>query len=277
MYMKKIILMLVAVLLATVLIAGVAYAKKDGGVVIQIVGGDGVENGQYPFVSAILDERISSNPNKSAFCTGVLIDDNSVATAAHCLRQPRTPTEDLSVTVGKTVLSEDSQGVVRDATGQSIHPKYGDPCGTCHDVGVINFDEPVPYAPIPIGGDGLETPGRPVIIAGWGSVDRFGTNYPDRLQKAGVPIVGDEKADNAYAPGAYVKALHVAAGRQEADTCAGDSGGPLFDNTDAGFRLIGLTSWGPDPCAQADKPGVYTEANAPSNENYIVEAAALNN
>ncbi len=274
--MKKIGIILAATLLAILLVASIAYAKKDGGVVIQVVGGDGADNGKYPFASAILDDRIGSNPNKSAFCTGSLVDSNSVITAAHCLTQPKTPTEDLSVTVGKTVLSNDDQGVIRPAATQAIHPDYGTPCGTCHDVGIINFNEPVAYEPILFGSDALETPGRPVIIAGWGSVDRYGTNYPDRLQFAGVPIVGDGPANNAYAPGAYIKALHVAAGRPDADTCAGDSGGPLFDNTSAGFRLIGITSWGPDPCAQADKPGVYTETNAPSNLDWVETRMALN-
>ena len=42
------------------------------------------------------------------------------------------------------------------------------------------------------------------------------------------------------------------------DTCHGDSGGPLMKlDTDDRLVLVGLTSWGPSPCANGKEAGVY--------------------
>ena len=47
------------------------------------------------------------------------------------------------------------------------------------------------------------------------------------------------------------------------DSCTGDSGGPLQClRPDGRWKLAGLTSWGWDPCAKAQKPGVYTKIAA---------------
>lgn len=42
------------------------------------------------------------------------------------------------------------------------------------------------------------------------------------------------------------------------DTCKGDSGGPLFRESDGADWLAGITSWG-SSCGDASLPGVYTE------------------
>jgi secreted trypsin-like serine protease len=46
------------------------------------------------------------------------------------------------------------------------------------------------------------------------------------------------------------------------DTCAGDSGGPLFVNKADADWVAGITSWGAEPCGNPDKAGVYTEVLA---------------
>jgi secreted trypsin-like serine protease len=274
--MRKVYVMLLACLLAVVLCAGAAYAKKDGPV-IQIVGGDGVPDGQNQWVAAIMDETVSNDPSVSTYCTGVLMDRNTVITAAHCLVHPNVPASDISVALGKSNLASD-QGVVREIETKYVHPKYGDPCNHCHDVGVLNFSGDVPYDPITTGSDQLEVAGRAVRIAGYGSIDRQGNVYVNRMQEAGVPIWGDERAENAIGAG-FVKPLMVGAGRPDADSCVGDSGGPLFDRIENGTipKLIGITSFGAYPCAQADTPGVYTEMNAPSNLDFVTEKRLLNN
>ena len=56
----------------------------------------------------------------------------------------------------------------------------------------------------------------------------------------------------------------VCTGNQEVGDvgpCIGDAGGPLVvpDSSDADLAVLyGLVSWGGNPCAQADRPEVYT-------------------
>jgi secreted trypsin-like serine protease len=61
----------------------------------------------------------------------------------------------------------------------------------------------------------------------------------------------------------------VCAGNGAADTCAGDSGGPLEAALQGGgYRLVGLTGWG-EGCADASFPGVYTRIAGPTMSSLI--------
>jgi trypsin len=262
----KLIASLLTALLISVMMCAVAVAQET-----TIIGGDPVQNNQFEFVVALLDETIPGGPPNQQFCTATLLDHNSVLTAAHCV--VRIPPSELSVTLGRTVLSS-NQGYIRPVTAKSIHPQYGTTCPDCNDVAVLTFAPSVQGVPtIKIGGDALETPGRRVFVAGWGSTDPGGREFPDRMRFAEVPVVSDRQAKSVWER-FYVGTLMVAAGGERKDTCVGDSGGPLFDTTATGPKQIGVTSFGAFPCAEKKIPGVYTEINSPSNESFILTASA---
>lgn len=288
-----------AVSLAALLAALVlALAAPGAGAEVyepQVVGGEGVPSGKYPFIASIQSSRVDTPSGH--FCGGTLIDRDSVLTAAHCAEvigaRPSGSAplyyRDVRVVVGRTLLRSD-QGQVRRIESFSdirIHPGYRN---FAFDAAVINLDRPVggirPVRLATARQDFLERPGRMVTAAGWGNtvpqslVDAFfgtgGLQIPNRMQEVSVPVVSDRLAQQTY--GAldwpYVPRLMVAAGRSDLDTCQGDSGGPLFESTGGWYTQIGITSFGLG-CGVLNYPGVYAEVNAPKIRSFIVRAAGL--
>jgi secreted trypsin-like serine protease len=256
------------------------FAAGGGGIQPRVVGGTPVPDGDLPFVASLGNVHYGSTAYSRFFCGASLIDRDSVLTAAHCVRG--TPKQPLRVTLGRTVLTSD-QGETRRVSRISIHPRFSGVASLTYDAAVLTLNNPVErIAPIRLAGkaqDPLERPGRLAKIAGWGNTIKQppngsnGDNYPDRMRVARVPVVSDARARKAYGP-SFVGSLMVAAGKEGKDTCAGDSGGPMFA-TQAGKRYqVGITSFGRG-CATRKYPGVYTEVNSFAVKSFIVRAAGL--
>jgi secreted trypsin-like serine protease len=224
----------------------------------QIINGEPVPNGKYPFMSLLtLTFTDSPDPGHKPDifrCDGSLIDADSVLSAAHCVT-PETPSQRLlavKVRVGMTVRSS-NQGQVRFATKASVHPKY-DPrpetgMTSPYDAAVLQLNRKVSnIKPIELATssqNNLERPGRHATIAGWGNTRpnaKPGKEiFPDRMQEAQVPIVSDSRADKAWEKedirigrnADFVPPLMIGAGGKQSITCQGDSGGPLFVRTSA--------------------------------------------
>ena len=247
----------------------------------KIVGGTETPDGKYPFVAALLNTNSGSTPTEQQFCGGSLIDKDSVLTAAHCFNRGDSP-QPIRVTVGRTVL-DSTQGQVVSVSRISIHPRYDPPTThNAYDVAVLQLGSAVEGVPLmrlaDASDDSLETPGRDARVAGWGSTVAQPAqgppnepSLPDRMHEAQVPLVSDAQAKMTYGE-SYFEALMVAAGRDNLDSCQGDSGGPLFDQAGGSYTQIGITSFG-NGCGAADNPGVYTEVNNPSINNFIVAEA----
>ncbi len=274
---------LLAMVFATVLglsLAVPVFAAGGGGSQPRIVGGTPVPNGDLRFVASLGNVNYGSTAYRQFFCGASLIDRDSVLTAAHCVKG--TPKQPLRVTVGRTVLTSD-QGQTRRVARISIHPRFEGVTSLTYDAAVLTLKNPVDgIAPIRLAGiaqNPLENPGRLAKIAGWGNTIKQppngsnGSNYPDRMRQAWVPIVSDTRARNAYGH-SYVGSLMVAAGKEGKDTCSGDSGGPMFASQSGKRYQIGITSFGKG-CATRKYPGVYTEVNASAIRTFIVNAAGL--
>lgn len=246
----------------------------------QIIDGNAVEKGKYPFMVALYYRQDGSPSSRTQFCGGTLIDEDSVLSAAHCL-QGESP-QTVGATVGRTVLDSD-QGKVREVTEFFKHPRYDrSETGFAYDSAVLKLDQPVSgIEPIRVASEDqnrFETPGRDLVVTGWGTTakDPPPEEFPERMRKAMVPVVSDSRTADIYNRNVkrFYPPLMVAAGGEGRDTCIGDSGGPMFDRTDSGaFVQVGITSFGLG-CAEEDIPGVYTEVNDPAVRNFIFNAAA---
>jgi len=265
------------------------FAADRGVYQAQVVGGTAVPDGKYPFMVSLQADKSNARPHSEHYCGGSLIDRNSVLTAAHCVsfiwrfNTPLTLSfRDVRIVVGGTVLNS-KQGQrrrIQKLSDISIHSRFNENVSPRYDAAVITLGTPVTKSALALaktGSNRLERAGRMATIAGWGTTraepvsGSAGSNIPDRMQEARVPLVSDASCERAYR-GAFFSALMVCGGEKGVDTCHGDSGGPMWATTSGGPRQIGITSF-TKGCATARYPGGFTEVNAPDIKSFIRRAA----
>jgi secreted trypsin-like serine protease len=244
---------------------------------LQIVGGSAAEPGAYPSTAWV---AIAQNGTVEASCTGSVIGDRWLLTAAHCLTQLTGPNAGkLLPGLGVGVLSgtndlNDPSGDVSHATKALVASGW-DPSTAQHDFALLLLDHSLPTQAVTLvraDQTRLLAPGTLATLVGWGLVTPDAADIPNLLQAAQAPILGDPACSAAYpgTPGlyAYQPAGMVCAGFPAGGvgTCHGDSGGPLLSpDGPAGLVLVGVTSWGGDPCAGPAVPSVFTRLTAYSN------------
>jgi secreted trypsin-like serine protease len=197
----------------------------------EIVGGTRVPEGTYPFATFV---DVDLGGGDGYTCTGSLIDPLHVLTAAHCVENEDgtlvSPAQ-YTLVIGRTShLTPDAANVFTVAS-VAQHPGW-DRVNATHDVAVLKLTQAVPAAiaqPIAlVGGNDtrFDTPGQPVIAAGWGRTSGLGKGSPDLLE-ATLSVISDRACDVAIRGG--VDDASVLCTQQPAkNTCNGDSGGPLF-------------------------------------------------
>ncbi|XP_077867832.1 uncharacterized protein LOC100372484, partial [Saccoglossus kowalevskii] len=220
----------------------------------RIVGGSDASLGTYPW-------QVSLHEYGSHICGAVVINENWIATAAHCVVS--SSPYDLEVRMG--FISQQAGSVHEYRTGVHsvfVHPSYNNYLSS-NDFALLYVDTPIIYsdyirpACLPPSGDStFFNDGEVCAISGWGETYSGGT--PDILQEATVPLVNQQTCNSRY-DGDVTESM-ICAGYLDVggiDSCYGDSGGPLVCQKSNGrWYLAGLTSWG-NGCADSYYPGVY--------------------
>jgi secreted trypsin-like serine protease len=279
---RRVVFTVIVAILALMMALAGGPAALAAGVTPKVVGGTAVPNGKYKFQAALLLQSLGTNDYQRQFCGGSLISPFDVLTAAHCVDfigpGLEFPLSDLRVVVGRTVLTS-TQGQKRRAAATSVHPRW-DPVTGSFDVAVVHLASPIngikPVMLVTPGVDALERPGTLATVTGWGNTIQqppqgAGTNFPDRMREAKVPIVSRPECRTAYgAAGVPIDATMLCAGRTNRDTCQGDSGGPLFFKAvGGGFIQAGITSSGIG-CGATGFPGIYTRLSNRGVGNFIL-------
>ena len=98
--------------------------------------------------------------------------------------------------------------------------------------------------------------GEKVTVSGWGSTSADGQQSSQVLKFLETNMVTQASCGQKFD---ITQKATCAGGDVGLDSCQGDSGGPLaHKNADGVWTVYGVVSFGASPCAQADKPGVYT-------------------
>ncbi|EFY89440.1 trypsin-like protease [Metarhizium acridum CQMa 102] len=249
----------IAVILAvasSAILAGAASIDK------RIVKGENAKEGDFPFMVSVWSDR--------GQCGGVLLDNTTVLTAAHCLPRKGNKT---SFRVG--TLDRLSGGVEIKVKTYKRHPDYrrtSGPIGETKgeypksDIAILKLATPVEesdkigYAKLPANGSD-PAPNTVALAAGWGvqTVKMLqGLKVADKLAKVAVTVHARDKClrDNWDPTG--IDQIICAGGDDGKDTCRGDSGGPLIDQ--ATGELIGITAMSLDDCFKGS-PGLYTSVS----------------
>jgi secreted trypsin-like serine protease len=263
--------------------------RSRDGVNAEVVGGQPVAQGTYRFMTFV---RIDL-PGGTFRCGGSLIAPRFVLTAAHCVEDA--DAEDVTLTIGRAVLTNGGNGVVRGVVDVALHPDWN-PQNSANDVAVLELDAAVPESvarPVALIGGGetrLDAAGQPVAVAGWGRTSENGLST-DQLRAANLNVVSNATCADAYG-GSFIQAVMVCAAFSGRDSCQGDSGGPLFARERIGFAVkkekkkkghkrknvripiyrdvqMGIVSFGIG-CANPNFPGVYTRLSAPGINDFIM-------
>ncbi len=192
------------------------------------------------------------------FCSGTLIAEDVVLTAAHCLNTgsgPKVRTlkpQDLAIYIGDepAYVHPDGHYDIVDhlyaTTETLIHPAY-DPYALIDDIALVRLSTAPtePTAPVPAlpAGTGWSV-GETLNFAGFGEIEDG--SY-------GVKLQGDGALDGLGCtvdgcPGPGDAATQISYTQDAGSPCFGDSGGPAFVDRAGTIYVGGITSYGDADC-----------------------------
>ncbi|XP_005185365.1 CLIP domain-containing serine protease B8 [Musca domestica] len=249
----------------------------------RIYGGEIAELDEFPWLALLV-----YNTNEYG-CSGALIDDRHVLTAAHCVNGEAYREKkglkyvrlgEFNVRTEPDCIEEPNYLSCADAAMDmsvekiTVHPDYKDySFNKLDDIAVIRLKNPVSFThfvmPICLPNRTEDSPfekDQMFSVSGWGRTDFFNkyfVNIPSPIKlKLRIPLMPREnctKVLDLYGIRLGPKQL-CAGGEHAKDTCAGDSGGPLmfFDRKHSRWVTYGIVSFGFTQCGLTGHPAVYT-------------------
>ena len=242
----------------------------------KIINGVEVIENSWPWIVGIVSRsqaQVDAESSNGWICSGTIIDDRWILTAAHCCEGG----------AEHTLYFGDHQRGIFDETGNEqimiadtvvIHPQRDaenlnfDACllRTSRSIG-IGTSAGVAAACLP-----TESPkhGEACWVAGWGRTETG--DLSNELKSVGVNIFSDEYCAAHHFYGgflAYTNPDEICAGLPDSDdadnlsdggkgACKGDSGGPLVCDRDGVLTLAGIVSYNRGfGCAEEGRPGMY--------------------
>lgn len=200
------------------------------------------------------------NLESNGLCTGSLISESYVLTAAHCMAaNPLNLRVFFGASLDKIVAINKVTGAANPTVWGTRFKETND----WGDIAIIKIQGELPqgYHPVEIlPTDTLQT-GQDTILAGYGLSDGVKKEGSGTLRKTTVKIVNPKHGNTEVSLDQT----------QGTGACHGDSGGPAYLLTDNGYVLWGVTSRGlEDPQDDCSHYAVYT--NAITYQDWIKDA-----
>ncbi|XP_052895388.1 serine protease easter-like [Anopheles moucheti] len=228
-----------------------------------ILGGEDAISGQWPWHAAIF-HRIERTFTYQ--CGGAIINQNTILTAAHCVRLSVgvIPVDRLSVQVGRTYLyAAERHTQEHQADRIIVHEEYSAAL-VRHDIALIKLATDIKFTdyvqPVCLWERSKVDIG--LLIGRVGTVVGFGITeigeVADRLRVAYMPIVDTQTCleSNRNLFGRVLSRNIFCAGFRNGTTvCGGDSGGGMYFEIENRWYIRGIVSFSGQNCQSADFAG----------------------
>jgi hypothetical protein len=233
---------------------------RDGPLPAPIVGGDTTSDFEAVGAIVVLDRR---GDILASFCSGTLIDDSTVLTAAHCVDTLFEAVvmgwTDFEFVIGTSIHTPSGAWERLAITAALSHPDW-DPSEDINDIALLRLEGPSDVATPALLSqdiDPTEWLGQDITYVGWGYADDTNTDTSGIKRTVDVPVVAVEDS------------VFITHGEDNQNVCYGDSGGAAFLTDETGQRrLAGVNAYifnlggGPVACVGPDSAAGATRVDA---------------
>ncbi|OQV15025.1 putative Ovochymase-2 [Hypsibius exemplaris] len=255
---------------------GALLARTSHTPVEAIIGGANAKKDRFKFI-------VSLQRNGAHFCSGSLITDTMILSAAHCFYEPGTavpiPEFEISAYVGLYSVNEYTPDQEMRVKSVKEHPDFRPrklSTNLDHDIAIIHLRDSIQTLPdrvklllakarLPAGFRASLTQTR-LRALGWGLSDRSRNTVPDKLQTALLTVISDVECQARYGTKYNVTANVLCTDSTIADICQGDSGGPFTTSTELASGtiidvVVGIISMSSAGCRLNGSASIHTRVS----------------
>jgi secreted trypsin-like serine protease len=215
----------------------------------RIMGGQVARRNQFPYQVALI---LSLPGTQQTFCSGSIISNHFILTAAHCLAG----TTRVDVIAGVHNINDNQDGEYRTAVlprDTLIHMNFN-PDTLENDMGIIRVNQRITYSnriqPVALPSRQFVRNlfvGTIITVSGWGRFAASHTDLSPDLRFVTLPIISNAQCMRTY--GHYIQPTNLcASGANGRSSCPGDSGGPVVSQVNGRIIQIGVVSFGAGDC-----------------------------